>query len=101
MDRVVLRHRRGSIANQRKEFLLATVHTFGREPSCEVGFDPDRDDLVGRQHARITRDSGNPAPLPPRWAWPVCSWSLWASWASTAGRQRETLHPALPPPRVD
>lgn len=63
MDRVVLHHLRGSKANQREEFPLANVRTltFGRDPSCEVRFDPDRDDLVGRQHARISRDGSDPA----------------------------------------
>jgi serine protease Do len=61
MERIVLRHLKGSKASQREEFPLDTHRTltFGRDPSCEVRFDPDRDDLVGRQHARITRDGGD------------------------------------------
>ena len=58
MERVVLRHLKGSKATQVEEFAL---HQFselviGRDPSAGVRFDPEKDDVVGRQHARIARD---------------------------------------------
>ncbi len=58
MERVVLRHLKGSKATQVDEFAL---HQFselviGRDPSAGVRFDPENDDVVGRQHARIARD---------------------------------------------
>ncbi len=58
MKRIVLKHISGSKANQVEEFPL---HLFseiviGREASATVKYDPNRDDLVGRQHAKITAD---------------------------------------------
>lgn len=62
MERIVLRHLSGSKANQVEEFPLAHFRelTIGRDPSSTVKYDPDRDDLVGRQHARVVRDSASP-----------------------------------------
>ncbi len=62
MERIVLRHLSGSKANQVEEFPLSHVKevVFGRDPSATVKYDPDRDDLVGRQHARITQDPNDP-----------------------------------------
>ncbi|HET9530971.1 MAG TPA: trypsin-like peptidase domain-containing protein, partial [Blastocatellia bacterium] len=34
--------------------------TFGRDPSATVKYDPERDDLVGRQHAKIVQDPADP-----------------------------------------
>lgn len=61
MERIVLRHLSGSKANQVEEFPLAHFKELivGRDPSSTVKYDPDRDDLVGRQHARIVQDSVN------------------------------------------
>ena len=61
MKRIVLKHISGSKANQVEEFPL---HLFseiiiGRDPSATVKYDPSRDDLVGRQHAKITPDPMN------------------------------------------
>ena len=58
MKRIVLKHISGSKANQVEEFPL---HLFseiviGRDPSVTVKYDPNRDDLVGRQHAKIAVD---------------------------------------------
>src|SRR5262245_33432945 len=63
MERIVLRHLSGSKANQVEEFPLSHFNELiiGRDPSATVKYDPDRDDLVGRQHAKVTRDSMNPA----------------------------------------
>ncbi|HKV40600.1 MAG TPA: FHA domain-containing protein, partial [Blastocatellia bacterium] len=62
MERIVLRHLSGSKANQVEEFPLNHIKelTIGRDPSSIVKYDPDRDDLVGRQHARITQDASDP-----------------------------------------
>jgi S1-C subfamily serine protease len=62
MERIVLRHLSGSKANQVEEFPLNHIKeiVFGRDPSATVKYDPDRDDLVGRQHARIAQDPNEP-----------------------------------------
>lgn len=58
MKRIVLRHLSGSKANQVEEFPLNHFEelVIGRDPSSTVRFDPDKDDLVGRQHAKIMRE---------------------------------------------
>jgi len=58
MQRIIIRHLSGSKANQVEEFPLNHFNEviFGRDPSSSVKYDPDRDDLVGRQHARIAPD---------------------------------------------
>ncbi len=63
MDRVLLRHLKGSKSGTVEEFPLAQVTelTLGRDPMAQVRFDPDKDDLVGRQHARVVRDPKDPA----------------------------------------
>ena len=62
MERIVLRHISGSKANQVEEFPLAHFRelVFGRDPSVSVKYDPNRDDLVGRQHAKIIQDPADP-----------------------------------------
>jgi S1-C subfamily serine protease len=62
MERIVLKHLSGSKANQVEEFPLNHVKELilGRDPSSTVKYDPDRDDLVGRQHARISQDPNDP-----------------------------------------
>ncbi|HEX8396725.1 MAG TPA: trypsin-like peptidase domain-containing protein [Pyrinomonadaceae bacterium] len=62
MERMIVKHITGSKANQVEEFALRYHNelTFGRDPSAMVKYDPDRDDLVGREHARITRDPNDP-----------------------------------------
>ena len=63
MERIVLKHLSGSKANQVEEFPLSHVKelVLGRDPSSTVRYDPDRDDLVGRQHAKITQDPNSPS----------------------------------------
>lgn len=58
MQRIIIRHLTGSKANQVEEFPLNHFNEviFGRDPSSSVKYDPDRDDLVGRQHAKIAPD---------------------------------------------
>jgi serine protease Do len=62
MERIVLKHLSGSKANQVEEFPLSHFREliFGRDPSASVKYDPNRDDLVGRQHARIIQDQADP-----------------------------------------
>lgn len=62
MERIVLRHLTGSKANQVEEFPLSHIKelVLGRDSSATVKYDPDRDDLVGRQHAKISQDPQNP-----------------------------------------
>jgi serine protease Do len=62
MERVVFRHLSGSKANQVEEFPLERLGeiVIGRDPSAQLRYDSDRDDLVGRQHAKIVQDSGDP-----------------------------------------
>lgn len=62
MERIVLRHLSGSKVNQIEEFPLSHIKEliFGRDPSATVKYDPERDDLVGRQHARIAQDATDP-----------------------------------------
>jgi serine protease Do len=63
MDRLILRHRKSSRATQIEEFPLASFATLtlGRDPAATIRFDPEKDDLVGRQHASITRDPAEPS----------------------------------------
>jgi S1-C subfamily serine protease len=63
MERVILRHLKGSKSGSVEEFprSSATELTLGRDPMAQIKFDPDKDDLVGRQHARIQADSKDPA----------------------------------------
>lgn len=62
MQRIIIRHLSGSKANQVEEFPLNHFSeiVLGRDPSATVKYDPDRDDLVGRQHAKIAADSADP-----------------------------------------
>ena len=62
MERIVLKHLSGSKANQVEEFPLAHFRelVFGRDPSVSVKYDPNRDDLVGRQHAKLILDPAAP-----------------------------------------
>jgi serine protease Do len=62
MERVILRHLKGSKTGAVEEFPLNSVTelTLGRDPIAQVRFDADKDDLVGRQHARIIRDANDP-----------------------------------------
>ncbi|MCU1288927.1 MAG: hypothetical protein JWN60_1156 [Acidobacteria bacterium] len=59
---MIIKHLSGSKANQVEEFALRHHNelVFGRDTSATVKYDPDRDDLVGRQHAKITRDPSSP-----------------------------------------
>lgn len=58
MERMIIKHLSGSKANQTEEFALRHHNSliFGRDATATVKYDPDRDDLVGREHARIELD---------------------------------------------
>ncbi len=58
MERMIIKHLSGSKANQVEEFALKhhTDLVLGRDPSATIKYDPDRDDLVGRQHAKVSKD---------------------------------------------
>lgn len=62
MERIIIKHLSGSKANQTEEFPLNLVRelTLGRDVTSMVKYDPDRDDLVGRHHARIAPDVSEP-----------------------------------------
>ncbi|MFM9904689.1 MAG: trypsin-like peptidase domain-containing protein [Pyrinomonadaceae bacterium] len=62
MERMLIKHLSGSKANQVEEFAIKHHNelTFGRDVSATVKYDPDRDDLVGREHAKIARDPSDP-----------------------------------------
>lgn len=62
-ERIILRHQVGSRANQVDEFPLEHLSELivGRDPSATVKFDPEGDDLVSRQHAKIVQDPNDPA----------------------------------------
>ncbi len=55
---MIIKHSSGSKANQVEEFPLHHYSELilGRDNSSTVKYDADRDDLVGRQHAKISRD---------------------------------------------
>ncbi len=62
MERMLIKHLSGSKANQVEEFAIKHHNEliFGRDVSATVKYDPDRDDLVGREHAKIARDPSDP-----------------------------------------
>ena len=59
MASLVVAHLTGSKAPACEVFDVAAVPCIrvGRDPFCELRYDPMRDDLVGRLHARIERVS--------------------------------------------
>ena len=60
--RIIIRHISGSKINQIDEFPLDNFKeiTFGRASSNDLSFDPDIDDVVSRQHGKITVDNLDP-----------------------------------------
>ena len=61
MERMIIKHSSGSKENQVEEFPLNHYAELilGRESTATVQYDPDRDDLVGRIHAKIKIDPNN------------------------------------------
>jgi serine protease Do len=60
--KVVLRFRNSSRAGTVAEFPVKQYRsiTIGRDPSCEVAFDEDREELVSRLHLKLTIEGGQP-----------------------------------------
>lgn len=60
--RMIIRHQTGSRANQTEIFPIDRYESLylGRDPSCNIIFDPERDDLVSRSHAVIEWTSNEP-----------------------------------------
>ena len=61
MQRIIFRHLSGSKANQVEEFPADSIKEliFGRDDAAQVKYDPARDDLVSRQHAKVVKDPAN------------------------------------------
>jgi hypothetical protein len=62
MNKILIRHLSGERAQQADEFAAFGFRELivGRDPSAQVRFDPDRDDLVSRQHLKIVADPNLP-----------------------------------------
>jgi len=58
MERIIIKHLKGSKADQVEQFPLEHFQklTIGRTPESTVKYDPSQDDLVSRVHAEIRRD---------------------------------------------
>ena len=58
MEKMLLKHIEGSKSGQTERFDLPLSREvlFGRDPSSQITFDPNKDDLVSRLHARLTQD---------------------------------------------
>jgi len=63
MDKMILRHVTGSRSNQVDELPLDENQEvlFGRDDAAKIKYDPQLDDLVSRQHAKIVRDPADPS----------------------------------------
>ena len=59
--KIVIRHKAGSKSNQVEEFPVQSREqlTFGRDIKSDVSFDATKDDLVSRNHARISIKAGD------------------------------------------
>jgi hypothetical protein len=62
MPRIVVRYLTGSRANQADALSAETGEDLiaGRDPLASIHFDPEQDDLVSRQHLKITHDPNVP-----------------------------------------
>jgi S1-C subfamily serine protease len=62
MDRVIIKYKSGMKMNQQEMFSLPLTKDIliGRDPSVEVVFDATKEDMVSRQHAKITQSPENP-----------------------------------------
>ena len=60
--KITLRYSSGSKAGTSGEFPVKDFRTIsiGRDPSCEVAYDQDKDDLVSRMHSKIRVEAGDP-----------------------------------------
>lgn len=62
MERVIIRFLTGSKRGQTEIYPVARFQglSLGRDPACDVRFDPQRDELVSRHHAGIEWDHSIP-----------------------------------------
>ena len=60
-SRIVIQHLSGAKANQIEQFAVEGLVEFsmGRDPSCSMAFDSQRDDAVSRRHAVIRIENGD------------------------------------------
>ena len=65
MARIVLKHLTGSRAHTIEIYPTSRFQSLymGRDPSCDVQFDSDKDDLVSRSHAVIEWQDDDPTEL--------------------------------------
>lgn len=57
MQKIIIKHLKGSKANQTEMFELPfTELVLGRDSAANIKFDPEKDDLVGRSHAKIIHE---------------------------------------------
>lgn len=55
MPKIIIKHLTGTKANQDQSFELPfDAITFGRNTNCQVNYDPEKEDLVSRNHLKIT-----------------------------------------------
>lgn len=55
MPKIIIKHLTGTKANQLESFELPfETITFGRNINCQVNYDPEKEDLVSRNHLTIT-----------------------------------------------
>ncbi|MDX2153444.1 MAG: trypsin-like peptidase domain-containing protein [Bryobacteraceae bacterium] len=61
-QKIIIRHRHSSKAEKVDEFPIKLYRSvsIGRDPSCEIIFDQDKDDVVSRMHSRINIAAGQP-----------------------------------------
>lgn len=60
MQKIIIKHSAGSKSNQTETFELPIQEIiFGRDSTCQVVFDPEKDDLVSRLHCKITVQNEN------------------------------------------
>ncbi|MFN7924934.1 MAG: trypsin-like peptidase domain-containing protein [Bryobacteraceae bacterium] len=60
--KIIIRHRNGGKAGSATEFPLDRHRSLslGRDPSCEIALDQDKDDVVSRMHSKISISAGTP-----------------------------------------
>ena len=59
MTYLIITHLSGSKSNQKEKFPIEGLQTItmGRDPSSEITYDPEMDDIVSREHAKIEQKS--------------------------------------------
>lgn len=65
MAYLIITHLSGSKSNQKEKFPIEGLQTItmGRDPSSDIAYDPEMDDIVSREHAKIEPDPSNPFEL--------------------------------------